>query len=1465
MLSLSAWIYTWMSPMLIRGSSGSIDVTDVWDLAKDDKSLYAWSKFRTKKEHSESNRIFKPLFSAVRELLVMQIFCGIAFAFFTFTGPLFLNRIVGFIENFDDTGGHGKYTKKDIWMAYVYVFGMFICTILNNLFDARAAYCGFRAGFRVKAILISEIYQKSLCRSAVQPKVEDDEDSPTSVGKITNLHSTDSSKLHGYTCFIHYLFVTPIRILIGISSLYWVLGWSALTGIAIMVVLIPIQSYLSKCISKEQKKVMEWTDKRLNLMNEMLSSIRIVKFFAWEDQFNKKISETRKSELSQMRRYFIFGALSQAIYTSSLIFVSLITFSTYTKIAGQLLNATVVFTSVSLFASLTDPLDDLAYRITQFFEVRVSALRIRKFLMQENMDYYLLHPLPPTVQVKAENESVPVGQKLSELSIPASSSYGTFTSSSYTINQMQPSLPKIGFKNATFTWDPAFITTKSPSSSKHNPTATILDTDTVIASDQSSSFALSDVSVVFPNGGLTIVAGLTASGKSSLLQALLGEMRKLEGEVYLPEPSYAYDENGQNMRKVVREDGLHDGVAYVPQQAWLMNDTIRNNILFGEPYDEERYHQVIQVCHLTRDLEILQGGDLTEIGEKGINLSGGQKQRVSLARACYSKARHLILDDVLSALDASVAKSIFEDCITSFLSDRTRILVSHAVALTVPRADHIVVLKNGYIISQGPLTVVKSELLEKATQEYHLFDVPFEIPENEDGTSETDDAVDSKMGNSIVIGDNVKAATKKGGTTLIKEENKSEGRVAWDVYKLYLKAAGGVKFWIFFFCGIIIAKLFSIGADNWLRLWAKSYGTASEMPASDNISTIAMLSAISEPILDLEKVGLDGYLQSATMLSALSTAHPYLAPAANSTAGQTPEHGHPDLDSSVNFYLGVYAAISFATVVANFAQVMYKYYGSLTASSFLHSKTLSRVLRSPVSFFDTTPLGRIVNRFARDMEQVDIGLMHMINNFISIMFGMASEIILVGAVTPAFLIAAPFIGYLYFVICDYYLKTTRELKRFDSVSRSPVYSHFSETLAGVSVIRAYRVEKAFIEKNFQKVDFNHRMLFYQIALNRWLSVRTGFADGLVLLFCGLAIILGMDNLDAGLAGFSLSYALTFSSSAVWLIRVHSQLELFLNAVERIGEYTELESEAPPVLEHCRPPPHWPFKGKIQFENLTIKYADDQPPVLKNVSFEVKSGERIGIVGRTGAGKSTLTLALFRFLEPTDGTIFVDGIDITKIGLADLRGNLSIIPQDPVCFAGTIRSNLDVFNEYSDAEIWSALKRVQFVSSNNLSESTSTISDAGNEGAEKIQNAPSKMDSIGTFTGNLDTEVTDNGNNLSVGQRQLLQIARALLRRSKVIVLDEATASIDSQSDARIQHTLRTSEEFATSTMLCIAHRIKTIIDFDKVLVLDDGSVKEFDTPYNLITRNSQFKTMCEETGDFETLFKMAKEKAGRDS
>uniref|UniRef100_A0AAQ5XYZ7 ABC-type glutathione-S-conjugate transporter n=1 Tax=Amphiprion ocellaris TaxID=80972 RepID=A0AAQ5XYZ7_AMPOC len=821
---------------------------------------------------------------------------------------------------------------------------------------------------------------------------------------------------------------------------------------------------------------------------------------------------------------------------------------------------------------------------------------------------------------------------------------------------------------------------------------------------------LQRINMMVEAGSLVAVVGHVGSGKSSLLAAMLGEMERRRGFV-----------------------SIKGSVSYVPQQAWIQNASLKDNILFGGQRMESWYHRVLDACALLPDLDILPARDDTEIGEKGMNLSGGQRQRVSLARATYRRSDVYLLDDPLSAVDAQVGQHIFDRVIGpgGLLKGKTRVLVTHGLSF-LSKADLVLVMEDGHISEMGSYM----ELMDRKGAFAKLIHTFSGTQRRESSTLK-----DKKNKNTV-------CRAQKTGPEWLLTQVFSCLQVKLQMYREYFRTVGLTFIMtIVFLCAFQQAA--SLAYNYWLSLWADE-------------------------------------------------------PPVNGT------------QSDHQLKLSVFAALGFTQGLAMFGTTLAIALGGIVASRHLHTDLLYSVLHSPMSFFEVTPSGNLLNRFSKEIDAIDCMIPEGLKMMLGYLFKLLEVCIIVLLATPfTGLVLLPLTG-VYVCIQSFYVASSCQLRRLEAVSRSPIYSHFNETVQGVGTIRAFGEQRRFILQADRHIDNNQEAYFPRFVATRWLAVNLEFLGNLLVLAAAILSVRGRHELSPGIVGLAVTHSLQVTGILSWIVRSWTDVENNIVSVERVKEYENTTKEAAWTLEGCSLPAAWPSTGTLQFENFGLRYRKGLDWALKDISLSIQDREKVGIVGRTGAGKSSLALGIFRILEAASGRILIDGINITQIGLHDLRSRITIIPQDPVLFSGSVRMNLDPFETCSDEDVWKALELAH------LSSFVSAL--------------PHK----------LNHQCCEGGENLSLGQRQLLCLARALLRKTRILVLDEATAAVDLKTDQLIQSTIRT--QFNDCTILTIAHRLSTIMDYTRVIVMDRGSIVEMDSPSQLLHLQGHFYQMCLEAG-----------------
>nr|CAD7423725.1 unnamed protein product [Timema monikensis] len=1469
--SLFHYSNNWFDGFIWTGYRRPLEKTDLWGLNPEDltqevvpKFCKHWDRTVRNKERKSQNATFHKRSGSVNITKagdskklpsVLPAICrafGPTFLFgsmlkllgdvLTFASPQLLGFLIAFVSSDDP-----------MWKGYLYAGLILLVNCVQAFINAHFFNHMMITGTRVRSAIISVIYRKALTMSYGARK-------ESTVGEVVNLMAVDANRAMEVSMQLNMFWSAPLQIALALYYLWQILGPSVLAGLGLMILLVPLNSFIANKVKSLQIQQMKSKDKRIKLINEVLNGIRVLKLYAWEPSYEKELRDIRKKEVNILKKAAYLNAATSFAWTCAPFLVSLVTFATFVLIdENNVLDAEIAFVSLSLFNIMRMPLNMIPMLIMTIIQALVSLERINKFLAGENLN-------PENVSHESSDKC--------------------------------PLLVQGG----TFSWgvgEPPVV---------------------------------NNVNLRVDKGALIAVVGTVGSGKSSLMSAILGEMDKVSGHV---------NTQGE-MDKVSGHVNTQGSIAFVPQQAWIQNASLKENIMFGKSSDELYYDKVIEACALKPDFKVLPGGDNTEIGEKGINLSGGQKQRVSLARAVYndadiylllqginlsggqkqrvslaravyndadiylllqginlcggqkqrvslaravyndadiylllqginlsggqkqrvSLARDLaravyndadiylllqginlsggqkqrvslaravyndadiyLLDDPLSAVDSHVGKHIFEKVIgpTGLLNNKTRVLVTHGITF-LPEVDLIVVLTDGEVSEKGTY----KELMQRKGAFADFLDQHLQEVVSNDATSEADleeikQQLESSLGpeefqrkfNRAIsrisdsrsengsIGDTGSLprrmstlSTRSGGSLkraasgslrrlntgsrgqlnnirekdldlpkfqdkkLIEAERAEVGNVKWVVYKHYMAAIG-----LFLTIGTLVINAilqgFQVGSNLWLTVWSENeYGTF-------NFTTN------------------------------LTETNP------------------------VELYLGVYGMLGLGQVLCVCIGTLTVSVGTINAANTLHNTMLANILRLPQSLFDTTPTGRILTRFSSDVNVLDTHIPMILRMSIPNLYRRV------------------------------YVATSRQVKRLESIARAPVYSHFGESI-------------------------------------------TELIGSLITFFTSLFAVLGRETMNPGLVGLSVSYALQITMTLNMLVRVASDIETNIVAVERIKEYSEYEQVAifvsclkevlaqstlvlfggltkceleEPLLEYflvrptdsCRgiaclkplgriqlqshltelsryclsvpqeapwenpatqPSKDWPTEGRVQFTDYKLRYREGLDLVLKGLNFTINGGEKVGIVGRTGAGKSSLTLALFRIIEPAGGSIIIDGVDIIGLGLHVVRSRITIIPQDPVLFSGSLRQNLDPFNNLSDDAVWKAIDHAHLKSF------------------------------VKSLPAGLNHQISEGGENLSVGQRQLICLARALLRKTKVLVLDEATAAVDLETDDLIQATIR--KEFQECTVLTIAHRLNTILDSNRVLVLDQGQVVEFDTPQSLLQKkDSVFYGMAKDAG-----------------
>ncbi|TDH11131.1 hypothetical protein EPR50_G00057620, partial [Perca flavescens] len=1311
---LSNFFFFWFSSLVVRGYRRPLQAADLWSLRDQDSSIRImtdlekfWSQSCKQLQYdTEKPAGFGPSWSRswsrsggvsvpTEETLLLRrnrkgrgygLFLlqalGRSFGFYFLSGtlclllhdafmfavPQVLSLLLSFMRDKDAA----------MWKGFLFASLLFLLSCLQSLLHHQYMFHCFTVGMRVKTAVMGLVYRKLLLhhqdmfhcftigmrvKTAIMGLVyrkclliSSAARRQCTLGEIINLVSADTQKLMDFVVYFNSLWVAPIEIALCFYFLWQLLGLSALAGLTAVILIFPLNGFIANLRSKLQEVQMKFMDGRIKLMNEILSGVKILKFYAWEEAFLRRVGFLRDGELGALKKSQIFYSVSLASFNSSSFLIAFLVFAVYVLIDERnVLDAQKIFVSVALINILKTPLSQLPFAMSTAMQASYSQSQASVLGTPGNQAVVSLRRLGNFLccdELKPDNvEKLPHSMDAVSVMI----------------------------EGGTFSW-----TNEGPS-------------------------CLQRISMKVKTGSLVAIVGHVGSGKSSLLAAMLGEMERRSGSV-----------------------SIKGSLAYVPQQAWIQNASLTNNILFGEERTESWYQRVLEACALLPDLDILPAGDATEIGEKGLNLSGGQRQRVSLARAVYRKSDVYLLDDPLSAVDAHVGQHIFDRVIgpRGLLKDKTRVLVTHGLSF-LSKADLVLVMDGGQISEIGSYM----ELMDKKgafAKFIHTFSgnrrresvIPRDKSNRKSVSrlSMTDFSID--LSHEQLISCDLSSASVQmmeavdqdlDAGKLTEVDKAHTGRVKLQMYREYFRTVGLLFIMtIIFLCAFQQAS--SLAYSYWLSLWAD------EVPVN----------------------------------------------------GTQSDH---------NLKLSVFAALGFTQGIAMFGTTLAIALGGIVASRQLHADLLHSVLHSPVSFFEVTPSGNLLNRFSREMDAIDC----MIPDGLKMMLGYLFKLL---EVCIILLLATPFTGLVllpltavYIFIQSFYVASSCQLRRLEAVSRSPIYSHFNETVQGASVIRAFGEQRRFVLHANRCIDNNQEAYFPRFVATRWLAVNLEFLGNLLVLAAAILSVQSRDELSPGIVGLAVSHSLQVTGILSWIVRSWTDVENNIVSVERVKEYDNTPKEAAWTIEDSFLPAAWPTTGNIQFEDYGLQYRKGLDWALNDINIDIHDREKVGIVGRTGAGKSSLALGIFRILEAAKGRIFIDGIDIAKIGLHDLRSRITIIPQDPVLFSGSLRMNLDPFDTCSEEDLWKALELAHLRSF--------------------VSALPQK----------LDHECSEGGENLSLGQRQLLCLARALLRKTRILVLDEATAAVDLKTDQLIQSTIRS--QFGDCTVLTIAHRLNTIMDYTR--------------------------------------------------
>ncbi|KAL7564370.1 hypothetical protein ACA910_001519 [Epithemia clementina (nom. ined.)] len=1404
---LSRLCFQWPWPLLKLGLERPLTDSDLAQVLLEDSSEYNWKYFQSiynchtsdedEQEHQDinddcnknnqkkNNNFTSHCFvqhpsSSLRRALLIDYFTSETWILQPLIVTAFVAKVVqavclGFLINtFENTDGKQQNGEGYYWATGIVTSGLVILLEFHTY-----AFTSWRKGMQYRIASIVAILNKTLRLSSTHPETL------ASNGRILNLASNDVERFRFACIFINWLIWAPLQAL-GILCVgwFWLVGPAFAVGVAVLAtVFVPLQMYLSRQFAISRSRIASLTDERVNFVSQAIRGARVMKTSGYEMSFLQRIQVLRAREVEQLKRAMYFMVANESLFFATNVVVSVIVFLFHVLVFKSDDGSQNSFTPGDVFTVFTlvnvmqlELVKHGSLGLMAVSECSVSIQRIQEFLEFPEHTRATGNTAATDSEAQSKQQVLQGGKRNKgssddvcvfdnqdgcvaasgpdEIAVTASSSSTTAEAVHDSTEQGSSSI-MICMKNVCCQWDYVKQIVKNTASRDKGISTSEKDKVTSARNGPTLSLALENVTVDFEVGTLTCVIGPVGSGKSALLLALVDELAVTSGSIY---------------RRP------HQTLAYVAQDPWIMDGSIRENILMGHPFNAEWYADVIQSCSLGMDFGQLRDGDHSLVGDRGVQLSGGQRARISLARALYKNADILIADDPLSAVDARVGRHIFQEAIM-----RLSVHKGKCVVVATHQHQHIHDSRC-LLVTSGRIECIGSyqQCVEASNGKLKAHDADSAVVAQNDPPSDSSDSnTDTKEGRDIDTNSNTEAESL--GTSdldvtgsndkdcqarkMEQAERNNQGFVEVETYAEYIKSLGGVCVLVF------LVVLYTCTQGSVL------------------VATAAMARWAERDVKDQQEADI------------------------------------------VAIVIGMSALVVFLSIIRAYFSLSL----TLKASQMLHDRMADAVMRAKIEFFDTNPLGRILNRFSADVGITDDQLPQTLLDLFVISFIVFGAVVTAVTTLPVALVVLPFLIWYFSRVRKIFVTSTRELKRLEGIARSPIFAMLSEALGGIATIRANGYISYFRNK-FQEVhDAHTRTFFAFLSASRWVGFRM---DSIVFLFTSivsfLAVVVqsgGWFDVDPAILGLALSMLIYLSGIFQWCIRQSAEAVNQMVSVERILEFGKLDSEAPLEcdIDNELAKNDWPSAGNIEYENISVRYRKALPLALRRISFRIPAGARVGVVGRTGSGKSTVVQSLFRLLEPEEGRILIDGQDISKVGLHALRTRISVIPQLPTLFSGcTVRDNLDLFRQHSDDEIRKVLLSCHL--------------------QEAVSELPNGWNSI----------VFEGGSNFSVGQRQLLCLARALLSKNKILVLDEATASVDRRTDHLLQQALQ--ESYRDGTILAVAHRLDTVIDYDLILVLGQGGVLEFGAPSALLSnKNGVFARMVDDTG--EAMSKTLREKA----
>lgn len=1371
---VSLALYSWMTPLvwrLCRQGVGSI-LSLSW--MEEDTTAYnvhklerAWNE-ELKKQGPANAHLGRAIRSAYSRRLVCSVIVIISSLSLSFISSAFLLRFL--LKNVEEG-------DTPEWRKVLGVCLLVLCEILRSLTYSLAWCFTYWTAMRVRQGAMGLLYKKMLRLRSLKDK---------KIGELVNMCSNDAQRLYEVLANAPFIIGGPVIFIAGSVYLVFLMGVWACVAIGTFLCFFVAMKFVASGLEHYRQEAVTLTGQRVGLMTEVLTCMKLIKMNAWEPSFIHRITKKRQEEQSALEKASFLQSIIQSLVPMVPIIASVLTFIAYI-LTGNDLSVAEAFTVITVLYSVSFALATMIHGVRTLADARVASARYEEVLTMEEIASFpddvdeddlciqmssasFAFEADAELEIEPTDEDSVIAGITPEDFDPLNSSFskrlGSSTASNFKIPISEPEAAEnVCHNNARM-------------SEKRESQVDLLEN----SQDFQSLPQLCSVNLSIRKGELIGICGMKGSGKSALLAAIMGRMQLLNGNVKL---------TGR--------------IAYAGQEPWIINGTARENIVFGLPYDKEKFDRVVNACSLDKDFETFGASDLVEIGDRGLTLSGGQKQRISLARALYSDSEIYLLDDPLSALDIQIGRHVFAQCLKVMLKSKTVLFVTHHLEY-LPSCDRVILMHEGSVMEVGP----HSELLGTGsgpmyTELYQLYQSKYEkiqrhrllssmgaVPE---GEVKVPQRGFSRLSMHQLSRHLSRMSTKSGfqhqfsvmSTTsgifgdyeyvdledLVESQEVFDTHVSWSVYGEYIRAMGGFAIMAFLMVSFAISIAVQSASTWFLSFWL-SQGNGSQAGGNQ--------------------------------------LWPGAVPSVNVSSETV--HGRLIDNPQVDTFALVYGLFVVAMILIMIFRSIVFVKILLRASSNLHHRLVKRTMTCPMKFFDVTPLGIMLNRFSADIDEIDVRLPSNLELYLQNIFLVLCALAIVCYAFPWDLLVVLPLGVVFVFLAMVFVPVLQQLKFVDSVTRSPYLSHLASSMEGLTTLHSFGQSQRFFQQFCEMLDRNSVPFFLFYMSNRWLAILLDLMIVVIIGVTGFLTVFTLSSDQSSQAGLALSFAIQVTSLLQYTLRLTIETGSRFSSVQRVQEYIEnLQTEGAIASSSSEVPSEWPSQGAITFNKYNMRYNDSLPPAVKNITLTIKPKEKIGIVGNSGSGKSSLGVGLFRLSEAASGAIYIDDYNIRDIKLSALRTRISILVQDPVLFEGTIRYNLDPPGAYKkDDELWLMLGKCHM--------------------KEKVQSLDKQ----------LDTMVEENGRNFSMGERQLLCLARTLLRKCRILVLDEATASVDTRTDFLVQQTIR--ECCQDNTVLTIAHRINTIWDCDKVLVMERGRAIEFNHPQVLLQKpHSKFKAM----------------------